>query len=148
MRIQGELLSKYGRRERKRTVQILHMVSKKIVEHARSNRLHIIMEKPTGIRRLYRKGNGQKRSYRGRMNSWMFHEFQRQVEYKAGWLGVPVTYVSPKFTSQRCSECGSRLIRLEGRMLGCSSCKHVEDRDVIASKNIMACVVPQARPSA
>ncbi len=32
-----ELLSKYGRRERDRAVQILHRVSDRIVEHARTS---------------------------------------------------------------------------------------------------------------
>jgi len=105
------------------------------------------MEKLKGIRKLYRKGNGRGRSYRGRMNSWSFREFQRQVEYKAAWFGLPVPYINPRGTSRKCPDCGSSLTRLEGRRLMCSFCNKSEDRDVIASKNIMACTVPQARPS-
>lgn len=146
-RVTRRLLAKYGRRERDRVLSILHEVSKRIVDHAECNGLGIVMEKLTGIRKLYRKGNGQGSAYRGRMNSWTFAEFQKQVEYKAAWIGVPVTYVSPRNTSRRCPECGSILRRLSGRMLRCPLCKLAEDRDVIASRNLMACVVPQARPS-
>jgi len=147
-RTQRTLLAKYGRRERDRTVQVLHRASKRLVEHAASNRFGIVMERLRGIRKLYRKGNGQGRNYRGRMNSWMFCEFQKQVEYKAAWLGVPVIYVNPSGTSRRCPECGSRLVGVEGRLLRCPWCNKTGDRDVIASKNIMmACVVPQVRPS-
>ena len=146
-RIQRDLLSKYGKREKVRTLQRLHRVTKRIIKHAQVNRLGIAMEKLKGIRKLYRRGNGQRASYRGRMNSWTFREFQRQIEYKALWAGIPVTYVNSRGTSRKCPSCGSSLTRLEGRKLTCPSCRTTEDRDVIASKNIMACAVLQARPS-
>jgi putative transposase len=146
-RIQRGLLSKYGKREKDRTAQAIHRVTKRIVEHAKANNQAIVMERLKGIRKLYRKGNGQGASFRGRMNSWAFREVQRQIEYKARWEGIPVHYVNPRGTSRKCPSCGSSLVELEGRRLMCPSCKQIEDRDVIASKNIMACVVPQARPS-
>jgi putative transposase len=95
-----------------------------------------VMEKLKGIRRLYRRGNGQGAPYRGRMNSWTFHEIQRQIEYKAGWEGIPITFVSPRHTSRNCSNCGTSQ-KFEGRTAVCPSCGKVEDRDVNASKNIM-----------
>jgi len=114
---------------------------------AKTNGQIIIMENLKGIRKLYRRGNGQGRSFRGRMNSWTFHEDQRQIDYKARWEGVPVYYVNPRNTSRKCPTCGSSLVELEGRQLRCPSCKKTEDRDVVASKNLLACAVPQARPS-
>ena len=146
-RVQRCLLSRHGKRERIRTLQRLYRVTKRIVKHAQVNRFGIVMEKLKGIRKLYRKGNGQRASYRGRMNSWTFHEFQRQVEYKALWAGIPVTYVNARGTSRKCPSCGSSLTRVEGRKLMCPSFRRTEDRDVIASKNIMAYAVLQARPS-
>jgi transposase len=56
-------------------------------------------------------------------------------------------YVSPRGTSRRCPKCGSSLVELEGRKLLCPSCNRIEDRDDVAAMNIMACEVPQARPS-
>ena len=146
-RIQRGLLSKYGQREKDRTAQGIHHITKRIVNHAKANGQAIVMEKLKGIRKLYRKGNGQGRSFRGRMNSWTFHEVQRQIEYKARWEGIPVHFVNPRGTSRKCPSCDSSLIELEGRRLMCPSCKKSEDRDVIAATNIMACVVPQARPN-
>lgn len=141
----GRLYSKYGGREKARKSQILHRISKSIVSEAGKLNLHIVMENLKGIRRLYRNGNGQGRSYRGRMNSWPYREIQRQIEYKATWNGIPLAYVSPRGTSSKCP-CGSSLVELEGRRVFCPSCRKTEDRDVIASKNLMACVVPQDRP--
>ena len=145
-RIQKRLLSKYGKREKDRTISAVHCITKRIVEHAKANNQAIIMENLKGIRRLYRKGNGQGRSFRGRMNSWMFREDQRQIDYKARWERIPVYYVNPRGTSRKCPDCGSSLLELEGRRLWCPKCKKSEDRDVVASKNLVACAVPQARP--
>ncbi|MDA4133439.1 MAG: hypothetical protein OK454_10005, partial [Thaumarchaeota archaeon] len=72
-RVSKGLLSRYGKRERDRTSQALHRLTKRIVEHAKKRGYGIVMEKLKGIRKLYRRGNGQGASFRGRMNSWTFH---------------------------------------------------------------------------
>jgi putative transposase len=145
-RTSKKLYAKYGRREKNRTVQRIHRITKAIVEYAAESHLGIKMEKLTGIRKLYRKGNGQGRMFRGRMNSWVFGETQRQTDYKAAWVGVPVYHVNPRGTSQKCPDCGSRVVPLQERMLYCAQCDKTWDRDELASRNIMACAVPQARP--
>lgn len=140
------LLAKYGRKERNRTVQRIHRVTKEIVNYANEANFGIKMEKLTGIRRLFRKGKADRTSLRRRMNSWVFGKTQRQTEYKAKWEGVPVWFVNPKGTSRNCPNCGSRVVSLAGRKLYCPRCDKIWDRDDLASKNIMACVVPQVRP--
>jgi len=40
------------------------------------------MENLAGIRKLYRRGNGQGAAFRGGTNSRMFGETQRQIDYK------------------------------------------------------------------
>jgi putative transposase len=144
-RINRRLYAKFGRREGNRSIQRIHKVSKEIVACAEVNQCGIILEKLTGITKLYRKGNGQRKTLRGRMNSWMFFEIQRQIEYKAGWDGIAVRYVNPKGTSRNCPDCGSRVVRLAGRKLYCQKCDRTWDRDVLASKNLAAAVVPAAQ---
>jgi putative transposase len=145
-RIQKGLLSRYGKREKDRTNQAIHRVTKRIVDHAKMNGQATAMERLKGIRKLYGKGNGQGKAFRGRMNSWTFREDQRQIDYKARWEGISVIFVDPRNTSRKCPNCGSSLVKLEGRRLWCPSCEKSEDRDVVASKNLVACAVPQARP--
>ncbi len=144
-RIGKELLAKYGRRERNRTLQRVHGFSKHIVEYAIEHKFGIKMENLKGIRKLYKKGNGQGRPFRARMNTWVFGETQRQIDYKARWAATPVWYVNARGTSSYCL-CGARVARLADRKLYCPKCDKTWDRDDLASKKIMACAVPQDRP--
>jgi putative transposase len=140
VRIRRQITRKYGRKQREKVQQILHHASKLIVMEAKEKQFGIVMEKLTGIRKLYRRGNGQGRFYRGYMNSWSYAELQRQIEYKAKWEGLPVIYVNPHGTSSKCSRCGSRIARVpeENRTLRCPSCGNIVDRDINAAKNILA----------
>ncbi len=145
VRIRKEVAKKYGRRRQERVRQILHQVSKNIVEGARARNQLIAFEELGGIRKLYRKGNGRGRNFRDKMNSWPFHELKRQVEYKAGWEGIPVVTLSVKETrgtTMDCPRCGERLqAAVRGdvrhhRQLWCQRCERWDDRDLIAEMNI------------
>ncbi|MFZ1075942.1 MAG: transposase [Nitrosotalea sp.] len=132
-RIRKKIFQKYGRLQKNRVQNILHCTSKKTV----SQNSGIVMENLKGIRKLYRRGNWQGRKYRRRLNSWSFYELQRQIEYKARWLGLPVEYVKAGGTSTRCAVCGSRLVPEEHRKMFCPTCKSSVDRDINAAHNIL-----------
>src|SRR5213080_1270100 len=111
-RIRTGIASRYGQRRTARVGQLLHTATKTIVAVAVQRRTVIILENIEGIRSLYRKGNGQGRKYRGRMNGWSFGEAQRQIEYKARWVGLSVVRLSRRETrgsSLSCPRCGERL---------------------------------------
>jgi len=137
-RIRTQVFSKYGEQQRNRVLPLLHGVSKTIVEDAKTRRYGIVMEKLSGIRRLYRRGNGQSRNYRARMNSWSFGLLQRQIEYKARWEGVKVIYVPARNTSKLCSICGYKTLESTHRRLWCPHCGAILDRDENAARNIAA----------
>src|SRR5256712_7735909 len=124
-----QVFSKSGGKRRTRVHPLLHHASKRIVDEAKTRRYGIVMERLTGMRRLYRRGNGQSRNYRARMNSWSFGELQRQVEYKARWEGVRVVYVPARNTSKRCSICGYKTLESTQRQLWCPHCGAILDRD-------------------
>ena len=138
IRIRTRVFSKYGEKQRNRVQPLLHSVSKRIVEDAKTRRYGIVMEKLTGIRRLYRRGNGQSRNRRARMNGWSYGELQRQIEYKARWEGVKVIYVPARDTSKRCSICGYKTLESTQRRLWCPHCGAILDRDENAARNIAA----------
>jgi putative transposase len=140
-RIRTVIASKYGERRTARTGGLLHTATKTIVAAAVQRRQAIVLENIQGIRALYRRGNGQVRKYRGRMNGWSFSEAQRQLEYKARWVGLPVVRLSRRQTrgsSLVCPRCGERLQsdkRLK-RKLWCGNCRVVMDRDMVAAVNL------------
>ena len=121
-----------------RTKQFIHKISKQIVDDAVKSKSMIAFENLKGIRKLYRKGNGQGNKYRKKLNGWQFYELQRQVEYKALWEGIPVVFVDPKRTSKLCPICGCTVQedRQNKRKLLCINCGKSMDRDVLASMNI------------
>jgi len=140
-RIRTGIASMYGKRRTSRVGHLLHTATKTIVALAVQRREAIVLENIEGIRSLYRKGNGQGRKYRGRMNSWSFGEAQRQIEYKARWVGLSVIRLSRRETraaSITCPRCGERLQsdkRLT-RKLWCGKCRVVMDRDMVAAVNL------------
>jgi putative transposase len=137
-RVKNRFFAKIRARQTRRVNQYLHKITKDIVQRARETRSAIILEDIKGIRKLYRKGNGQGNDYRRKLNSWSFYEFQRQIQYKAAWEGIPVLFIDPKRTSKLCPVCRGQLQedRLYRRKLWCSKCRRFMDRDVAASLNI------------
>ncbi|MEO9309798.1 MAG: IS200/IS605 family accessory protein TnpB-related protein [Nitrososphaera sp.] len=101
--------------------QYLHKTTKDIVELAKESRSAIILEDVKGIRKLYRKGNGQGNKFRRKMNSWSFYEFQRQLQYKAAWEGIPVLFVDPKRTSSSVQDAERNSKRTDYAVVNCGA---------------------------
>ncbi len=140
VRIRRKLCRKYGMRRKRRVNQLLHRLTKAIVQLAKESKTSLAFENIRHIRRMYQKGNYQGRSYRGRLNGWSFAEVKRQIEYKAAWEGVPVIQLSVKETrgtSQLCPRCGKKIAQVDRfRQLYCAQCKKWMDRDVVAAMNL------------
>lgn len=144
-RIRKKLYTKYGARRKNRINQILSKVSKDIVHNAAKNGEALVFEDIRHIRKIYQKGNGQGRKYRGTMNDWSFSKIKRQIEYKSRWIGIPIINLSKKETrgtSTLCPKCGKRLQDavawngfIHNRELWCDTCQRWLDRDVIAVMN-------------
>jgi len=132
-RLSEELLEKYSGREKNRSKDFLHKLANKIVEIAREKQMGIILEDLNGIKeRVLNKSRNLNR----KLSKWNARELQRLIEYKAKWFGVPVVYVDPRNSSRTCPTCGGRLIPQEGRLMKCSNCGLIEDRDFIAVLNL------------
>ena len=71
------------------------------------------------------------------LNHWTYTEIKGKLERTCEKLGVQVSYVSPTYTSQRCSSCGwVRKSNRKGKLFKCSKCGFIFDADLNASKNI------------
>jgi len=150
LRKSQKLQAKYHTRERHRTEQLMHLVSKSIVEKAKQEGFGIILEQIKHIGRsvnrkvlgvnefngkLQRISKNSKRLKR-RLNSWSFRKFQGFIEYKARWEGIPVTYINPKGTSQTCPICGCRE-KPNGQLFKCRRCGWKADRHLNAAINLL-----------
>lgn len=127
-----------SRREKERVKQILHRVSKQVVERAKANGEAIVLERLKGIRYAHQRGNREATARRRRIALWPFRRLQGYIEYKARWEGVPIEYVSPAFTSQTCHLCGvvNRKLKPTEREWLCPNCGAILDRDINAAINI------------
>lgn len=108
-----------------------HQISRKIVDIAVKDNATIVLEDLKSIRQTSKTSG----SFRYSLNSWSFYQLQKFIEYKAKLLGVPVAYVDPAYTSQRCSRCGEIGIR-NGKTFKCPHCGHADHADANASFNI------------
>lgn len=141
VRIRKRIAAKYGERRRNRVNQLLHHVSKAVINKAKADNAAIAFEDIRRIRQLYQRGNGQGTNYRSKLNGWSFAEIKRLITHKAQWEGVQVIHLSIKETrgtSQLCPQCGKKITQVDrkARQLYCSECKRWMDRDIVAAMNL------------
>lgn len=110
-----------------------HVLSKRLVQSVNSGAT-IVFEDLTDIRGSAKRRKTQRRRFHG----WSFKQFQNFVTYKAERKGVLVDYVDPRYTSQKCSNCGhiSRSNRPSQAVFCCKKCSYSNHADINASLNI------------
>lgn len=106
VRIRRKLYQKYGRIQRNKEDSLLHKISKKLSSENKT----IFLEQLNGIRRLYKKGNYQRKGFRFKMNAWPRYKLQNQIQYKSSWNGNYIYFVNPRGTSTKCSICDAKVI--------------------------------------
>jgi putative transposase len=109
----------------------MHKISKAIVQEAVKNNSVIVLGKLKGIRQ-----NHKGRRFNRKLNSLPYHKLVSFIEYKASWHGIPVLKVREAFTSQTCSRCGAKGIRVGG-LFQCPNCGLNLNADYNGAKNIM-----------
>jgi putative transposase len=124
------LLVKVKRRQSRRMTYENHRASKTVVDYAATHRRAIVLEDLKGVH-----SKGSKIRRYSEKNQWAFAQLAMFIEYKAALRGVPVLYVDPAYTSQRCSRCG-HIQKPNGKRYSCASCGHKEHRDANAAFNI------------
>ena len=138
---QRRLQAKYWRRERNRTNQILHVVSKQIAEIAERERVAVAFERIKGIRKSMRSkrrsknGRALRKDMRRRLNQWPFRKLQTYAEYKVARQGLSTVEVSNYHKSKDCPICG-RYNRPNGHTYKCQACGFETSRHLVASWNI------------
>ncbi len=69
-----------------------------------------------------------------------WYEFRRQLDYKLAWQGGRLIAVDPRYTSQKCPECGytASSNRPERACFSCQQCGYTAHADLVGARNIMA----------
>ncbi len=112
-----------------------HCISKRLVLESKHTKRAITLEDLTHIRSRTRVRGTQERA---RRSNWAFAQLRFYIAYKAKLHGVRVDVVDPRYTSQRCFECGhiEKANRKSQSEFSCCACGHTAHADVNAAKNI------------
>ncbi|MGQ9469630.1 MAG: IS200/IS605 family accessory protein TnpB-related protein [Nitrososphaerales archaeon] len=121
-----KIIQKAKSREKNRVRDLIHKVSRAIVNKFKGYR--IIMEDLKGIRYHIKYGKKMNR----RLHSWNFKLLQSFVDYKAKLNRSSIVYLNPRGTSKNCSRCRG-IIAPKERF--CPSCKL--DRHINACINLL-----------
>jgi putative transposase len=134
-----EAVKKIGDKESRLTHDILHKVSREIVDEAGRNNSAIVLGDLKGIRLQRRYSRGFMR----KLNSFPFYKLFQFIKYKAQWLDIKVVEVSEAYTSRICHNCHSEGLRVGGKFK-CSVCRHEYNSDYNGAFNIMNRGIGQA----
>ena len=136
-------LRKLSGREARFKKNTNHVISKRIVQKAKTNRQGIAIEELRHIRT--RTEARLRHSQRSRHSSWSFAQLRFFLSYKAALAGVPLHTVDPRNTSRTCSECGhcAKENRKSQASFVCQSCGYSDNADRNAAINISRAEVMQ-----
>jgi len=123
-----EALKKLSGKQKRRTKDINHKVSRAVVNYACNTSSAIVLEDLGEINKGKIKNKVQK-------SQWSFYQLLIFIKYKAVLAGIPVYSVNPAYTSKSCSRCGS-INNVNGKRFKCAECGHVDHRDSNAAFNI------------
>ena len=138
----SKALDRMHKRKSRQVNQILHTVSKSIVEEAKQNEVGtIIVGDLKDIRKDKKKGkatnHGKKQNQK--LHAWAFSKLTQQITYKAQLSGIQVEVVSEEYTSQTCSICGT--VRKSNRkhrgLYVCKQCGTTMNADQNGARNIL-----------
>lgn len=125
-------LKKMKHREKNIIKNINQKISKKLVDEAYNLKGGLVLENLERIRKVR-----INRTQRYSLTSWSFYQLGQMIEYKSKKLGVPIFYVEPQYTSQRCSKCGHiEKTNRKRNLFHCKKCGKVEDSGVNAGFNL------------
>ena len=130
------LLKKRSAKESRFARDCNHVISKNLVSLAKRTNRAIALEDLKDIGRRIR----VRKSQRYGLHSWAFHQLGEFIKYKAAIAGVPVIFVDPAYTSQRCNHCGhiAKANRKTRSEFLCVKCGHTSHADTNGSQNIQA----------
>jgi len=124
-------IKKIGRKERRIVDDLLHKISREIVNRAKEENAVIVLGDLKGIRK-----QDKGRKFNRKLNSFPYYRLSHFIEYKATWEGIAVVKINEANTSKLCSRCGSQGLRRNGKFF-CPKCKVELNADYNGALNIL-----------
>lgn len=124
-----------GQRENRWMTDVNHQVSKALVNSAGQNSL-LVLEDLTGVRNATEKVQLKNRYV---FVSWGFYQLRQMIEYKAKLNCSLIIAVDPKYTSQKCPQCGhtEKANRdKKNHIFTCKNCTYTSNDDRIGAMNL------------
>ncbi len=129
-----EAIRKHGRKIRNIINDSCHKIAEEITDIALKHRSLIVVENLKNLRI-----NGKKNSkFSKKLSLWSYRKLLSYIEYECMEKGIPLVKVNPRKTSKLCPRCNGKLTSIKGRILRCSKCGFIGDRDVIACFNLIS----------
>jgi len=124
-------IKKIGRKEKRVVDDLLHKISREIVNRAKEEHAVIVLGDLKGIRK-----QDKGRKFNRKLNSFPYYRLSKFIEYKALWEGIVVIKINEANTSKLCSRCGSQGLRHNGKFV-CPKCKVELNADYNGALNIL-----------
>ena len=124
-------IKKIGNKERRVVDDLLHKISREIVNRAKEENAVIVLGDLKGIRKQNRG-----RKFNRKLNTFPYYRLSKFIEYKALLEGIAVIKVNEANTSKICSRCGSQGLRRNGKFV-CSKCGVELNADYNGALNIL-----------
>jgi IS605 OrfB family transposase len=132
-------LKKISKKETSYKKDVNHCISKKLVQKAKTLGVGLKLEDLNFKKQVPQKGwTKEWKDNNAKRGKWAFGQLRMFIDYKAKLSGVPVLYINPAYTSQKCSNCGHTCEenRLTQESFVCISCGYFANADYNASVNI------------
>ena len=131
----SKAITNMHRKKRSQINQIIHTVTKNLIEEAKKNKIGTIV---VGDIKNIRKRKHWNKNASQKLHSWCFAKLTSQIEYKAKLSGIRFKKVSERDTSKTCSACG--LVKKSNRKhrgLYVCKCGNKMNADVNGARNIL-----------
>lgn len=119
--------------ERRKVEDILHKISRAIVNEAAKEGAVIVMGDLKGIRQ-HLKNKGKR--FNRIVGNMSYYKLSKMIEYKARWKGILVVYVNEAYTSKNCHICNNTGKRVNQGLFKCPHCGWRGNADYNGATNI------------
>ena len=126
-----KVIKRIGRKEQRKVNDLLHKISRDVVNRAKELGATIVVGNLKGIR-----GKNRGKTLNRMVNQMPYCRLTRYIRYKAEWEGIPVLIIPEYNTSKICHRCGGKGKRLSQGLFKCPNCGLEYNADLNGAINI------------